>query len=150
MSRFLASTRYLAILAVLALLVTALAAFGWGIAKMVEAVVLIISSIGQDPGVIIAIVQVVDAFLLATAVLIFALGIYELFVGNLDLPEWIQIHNLHDLKAKLGGVLVLVMAVKFLEKLVEWKNGGETLFFALAIAAVAAVLIAFSALGGKD
>jgi len=150
MSRFLASTRYLAILAVLALLVTALAAFGWGIAKMVEAVVLIISSIGQDPGVIIAIVQVVDAFLLATAVLIFALGIYELFVGSLDLPEWIQIHNLHDLKAKLGGVLVLVMAVKFLEKLVEWKNGGETLFFALAIAAVAAVLIAFNALGGKD
>jgi uncharacterized membrane protein YqhA len=150
MSRFLASTRYLAVLAVLALLVTTLAALGWGIAKTWETVMLIISNVGQDPGVIIAIIEVVDAFLLATAVLIFALGIYELFIGNLDLPEWIQIHNLHDLKAKLGGVLVLVMAVKFLEKLVEWKNGGETLFFALAIAAVAAVLIAFSALNGKD
>jgi uncharacterized membrane protein YqhA len=61
-----------------------------------------------------------------------------------------QIHNLHDLKSKMGGLLVLVMAVKFLEKLAEWKNGQETLFFALAIAVIAAALITFSVLGGKD
>jgi uncharacterized membrane protein YqhA len=150
MNKLLASTRYLALIAVFALLVTALAAFGWGIVKTVDAVVLVITSAAKDPGITIAIIEVMDAFLIATAVLIFSLGLYELFIADLSLPDWMQIHNLHDLKAKLGGVLVLVMAVKFLEKLAEWKNVQETLFFALAIAIISAVLIAFSAFGGKD
>jgi uncharacterized membrane protein YqhA len=150
MKKILASTRYLTIIAVVALLVTALTAYGWGIVKTVDAAALVITSLGKDPGIIIALVEVVDAFLVATAVLIFALGLYELFISDLALPDWMQIHNLHDLKAKLGGVLVLVMAVKFLEKLAEWKSAQETLFFALAIAIISAVLIAFSSLGGKD
>ncbi len=150
MGKFLSASRYMALLAVAALLATALAAFAWGIAASVDAIILIVSTLGKDPETIVAIIKVVDAFLVATAVLIFALGIYELFVGSLNLPDWIQIHTLHDLKSKLGGVLILVMTVKFLEKLAEWKNAQETLYFALAIAVVAAVLIGFSAFGGKD
>jgi uncharacterized membrane protein YqhA len=150
MNKFLSSTRYFIILAVLSLVVAALAAFGWGIVKTVEAVGLVITSAAKDPGITIALIEVVDAFLIATAILIFALGLYELFIADLSLPDWIQIHNLHDLKAKLSGVMVLVMAVKFIEKLVEWKNAQETFFFALAIAVISAALIAFSAFGGKD
>lgn len=150
MKKFLSSTRYLVILAVLSLLAAALAAFGWGIVKTVDAAALVITSLGEDPGIIIALIEVVDAFLIATAVLIFALGLYGLFIADLSIPKWMQIHNLHDLKAKLGGVLVLVMAVKFLEKLAEWKDAQETLFFALAIAIISATLIAFSVFGGKD
>lgn len=149
MKKILSSTRYLTIIAVLALLLTALTAYGWGVAKAVAAVSLTMSSLGKDPGIIIALVEVVDAFLVATAVLIFALGLYELFIGELNLPDWIQIHNLHDLKAKLGGVLVLVMSVKFLEKLAEWKNAQDTLFYALAVAIISAVLIAFSSIKEK-
>ena len=150
MNKFLASTRYLAVIGVVALLVAALAAFGWGVVLTMDAVILIAASLGQAAGITIALVEIVDAFLIATTLLLFSLGIYELVVGDLPLPEWMQIHNLHDLKSKLGGLLVLVMAVKFLEKLAEWKNGQETLFFALAIAVVGAVLIAFSVFGGKD
>jgi uncharacterized membrane protein YqhA len=150
LARFLSLSRYLTLLAVVALLVTALAAFGWGIIKTVDAAAVILSSGGLDSAAAIAIIEVVDAFLISAGVLIFALGIYELFIGELNLPEGIQVHTWHDLKAKLGGILVLVMAVKFLEKVVEWKNGLETLYFALAIAVIAAVLIGFSVLGGKD
>ena len=150
MNKYLASTRYLAVIGVVALLVAALAAFGWGVVLTMDAVILIAASLGQAAGITIALVEIVDAFLIATTLLLFSLGIYELVVGDLPLPEWMQIHNLHDLKSKLGGLLVLVMAVKFLEKLAEWKNGQETLFFALAIGVIAAVLIAFSVFGGKD
>jgi uncharacterized membrane protein YqhA len=150
MNKFLSSTRYIILLGVFSLLGAALAAFGWGIVKTVDAIALVITSVAKDPGITIALIEVVDAFLIATAILIFALGLFELFIADLSLPDWIQIHNLHDLKAKLGGVLVLVMAVKFLEKLAEWKNAQETLFFALAIAVISAALIAFSAFGGKD
>ena len=150
MKKFLASTRYLAVIGVVALLLAALAAFGWGVVLTVDAVILIAASLGHAAGITIALVEIVDAFLIATTLLLFSLGIYELVVGDLPLPDWMQIHNLHDLKSKLGGLLVLVMAVKFLEKLAEWKNGQETLFFALAIGVIAAVLIAFSVFGGKD
>jgi len=150
MNKFLASTRYLIVIGVVALLVSALAAFGWGVVKTVDAVNLIVTSQGHDAGITIALVEIVDAFLIAMTLLIFALGIYELVITDLPLPEWMQIHNLHDLKSKLGSLLVLVMAVKFLEKLAEWKNAQETLFFALAIAVISATLIAFSAFGGKE
>jgi uncharacterized membrane protein YqhA len=149
MNKVLSSTRYLAFLAVLGLLVTSLTAFGWGLFKTYEAVRVIFSQ-GGDSVILVALIEVVDVFLLATALLIFAYGLYELFIGDLNLPDWIQVHNLHDLKAKLGGILILVMAVKFLEKLAEWKDAQQTLFFALAIAVIAAVLIAFNAFGGKD
>jgi uncharacterized membrane protein YqhA len=150
MAKFVSATRFLAILAVISLLLAALAAFGWGVSNTVEAVALVITSLGRDAGIIVALVKVVDAFLVAIALLIFSLGLYELVIGELKLPAWMVVHNLHDLKAKLGSLLVLVMAVKFLEKLAEWKDARETLFFALSIAVIAAVLIAFSILGGKE
>ena len=150
MKKIFASTRYLAVIGVVSLLVSSMVAFGWGVVKTVEAVILITTNLGHANGITIALVEIVDVFLIATTLLVFSLGIYELVVGDLPLPDWMQIHNLHDMKAKLGGLLVLVMAVKFLEKLVEWQDGLETLFFALAIGVVAAVLIAFSAFGGKD
>ena len=150
MSKFLASTRYLVLIGVLALLAAALAAFGWGAVKTVDAIGLIVTSLGEDPGIIIALVEVVDAFLVATALLIFSLGLYELTVGELKLPSWMVVHSLHDLKTRLASILILVMAVKFLEKLAEWRDARETLFFALAIAVISGVLIAFGAFKEKE
>ena len=64
-------------------------------------------------------VSAIDAYLLATVQLVFALGIYELFVSEIDSesidmankasvlnlggkkPRWLQICSLDDLKAKL-------------------------------------------------
>ncbi len=60
---------------------------------------------------------------------------------------WLIFHNLHDLKVKLSGVIILVMAVTFLEHLVEWKDAQATLFFGVAIAIVSASLIAFGYFG---
>ena len=143
MRKILKYSRYLSLIAVIALLAAALAAFGWGITRTVEAVSRIIASLGQDASIIILLVEIVDAFLVAMALLIFSVGVYELFIGELDVPAWMKIHDLHDLKTRLGSILVLVMAVKFLEKLAEWKNAQDTLHFALAITLISAVLITF-------
>ena len=58
--------------------------------------------------------------------------------------------NLHDLKAKLGSVTVLVLAVTFLEHLMAWKDPHDTLNFGIAISLISASLIAFSHFGDKD
>lgn len=81
---------------------------------------------------------------------IFALGMYELFIGSVNLPEWLIIRNLHDLKVKLSSVIILVMCITSLKHLVEWKDPQGTLFFGIAIAVVTVALIAFGYFGGED
>lgn len=110
----------------------------------------LVTSYGKDPFAAISLIEVMDAFLIATALIIFGLGLYELFVEDLSLPEPLVVHNLHDLKAKLASIIVLVMAVTFLRHLVEWKDPQGTLFLGISVATVSAVLIAFGHFGGKD
>lgn len=64
-------------------------------------------------------IELMDKFLIAVGLYIFAVGLYELFVGELDLPDWLEVKDLHDIKTRLSHVLLLVMAVAFLEHLVE-------------------------------
>jgi uncharacterized membrane protein YqhA len=150
MSKLLAQTRYLAIIGVVALLVAALAAFGWGTLKTYHAVMLIVETLGQDAGITVELIEIVDSFLIATALLIFSASLYELFIGEVALPEWMLAHNLHDLKAKLSSMVVLVLAVKFLEKLVDVKDAAALLQIGIAVALVSAVLIAFGYFGHQD
>jgi uncharacterized membrane protein YqhA len=150
MGKLIENSKYLTLIGVAALLLSALGAFGWGAVRAIKALALIINSYGQSPDIVIALVEVVDSFLIATILLIFAANMYELFIADVHLPDWITAHNLHELKTKLSSVIVLVMAVKFLEHLVEWKDPYNTMLFGIAIAVVSAVLIAFTYFGGKD
>ncbi len=150
MSKVLEKSRYLAIIGVLGLLAAALAAFAWGTLQTVQAVILIVQSLGADKGITVALVQIVDSFLIATTLLIFSVSLYELFIGDLDMPEWMVAHNLHDLKTKLSSLIIMVMAVKFVEKLVDVKDYGYVLNFGVAVTLVSGALIAFGYFGHKD
>jgi uncharacterized membrane protein YqhA len=143
-------SKYLALVGVIALLFAAIAAFAWGTLKTVDAIILVFTSLGRDKSITIELIEIVDAFLVATAVLIFSVSLYELFVGELNLPEWMLAHDLHDLKTKLSSMIVLVMAVKFLEKILDVKDTNDLLRTGVAIALVSAVLIAFGYFGKKD
>jgi uncharacterized membrane protein YqhA len=142
-------SRYLVVIAVLACLVAALGAFGWGALKTWHAVAFLVESGGKDPLGAIKFIELMDAFLIATALLIFAIGLYELFIEEVTMPGWLTIHSLDDLKAKLANIIVLVMAVNFLSHLVEWRDARETLEYALAVSAVSVALIAFGHFGHK-
>jgi uncharacterized membrane protein YqhA len=150
MKRVLESSRYLVIIGVVSLLIAALAAFLWGMIRTVTTVWLVVETMGKDKAITVEFIKVVDAFLVATAILIFAVSLYELFIGKIDLPAWMLAHNLYDLKTKLSSMIVLVMAVKFLEKLLEVKDSGDLLRTGIATALISAVLIAFGYFGKKD
>lgn len=144
MGRLLESARYASIIGVISLLVASIAAFAWGAVKTIRAVILIITSYGQDKFIAVSLIEIVDSLLIATALFVFAVSMYELFIRKLALPNWMLAHDLYELKEKLGGVIILVMVVKFLERLVEWKEPYESLFFAVAITLVSATLIALN------
>lgn len=143
-------SRYLAIIGVISLLLASLTAFAWGTIKTVSTTLLVIQTLGKDSAITIQLIELLDSFLIATAILIFAASLYELFIGKLDMPDWMLAHDLYELKAKLSSMIVLVMAVKFLQKLLEVKDTQDLLRTGIATAIVSAVLIAFGYLGKKD
>lgn len=95
------------------------------------------------------VVEVVDGYLLATILLIFALGLYELFVSRIDIAEGSEfasrlllIRSLDDLKDRLAKVVLLILVVKFFEYAlqIEIRNSLELLWLALGVMLVAAAL----------
>jgi uncharacterized membrane protein YqhA len=143
-------SKYLALVGVIALLFAAVAAFAWGTLKTVDTIFLVLSSLGRDKAITVELIEIVDSFLIATALLIFSVSLYELFIDKLELPDWMLAHDLYDLKTKLSSMIVLVMAVKFLEKLLEVKDAKALLQIGIATALMSAVLIAFGYFGKKD
>lgn len=150
MKTIMEKSKYLVVIAVIFSLAASAAAFVWGAAKTVSVVLHLVTTSGKDPEAAISLIELMDTFLIATALLLFSVGLYELFVEDVELPRWLVIRDLQDLKTKLGSVIVLVLSVTFLKHLVEWKDPPGTLFFGLAVALVSAALIAFGHYGKKD
>jgi uncharacterized membrane protein YqhA len=87
--------------------------------------------------------SVIDMFLLAMVLYLFALGLYELFVGKLNIPPALSIESVDELKAKLASVIILFVAIAYVKLLVDWKNPVETLLFGAATGILIAVLIQY-------
>ncbi|WP_201022826.1 YqhA family protein [Thiomicrospira sp. WB1] len=95
------------------------------------------------------VVAAVDGFLLGTIMLIFALGLYELFINKIQAAEGKQsasqiliINSLDDLKNKLAKVILLILIVMFFEQALFLKPTTplELLYYSLAIVLVALAL----------
>lgn len=95
------------------------------------------------------IVEVVDGYLLATVMLIFSLGLYELFIseidqahGSKDSSKILVINNLDDLKSRLAKVILMIMIVTLFKEAMNMKLstpldliylGGSIALIALAL-----------------
>lgn len=151
------ASRYLVIIAVLGSLAAAAALFVYGIAETIaviaEAVAKMEVSSKGAKALALAFIEIVDLFLLGTVLLMIALGLYELFIdSDIQLPDWLHIRTFDDLKNKLVGVVLVVLAVIFLGHVVAWDGSRDLLGFGVAVAAVIAALTWFliSAKGGKS
>lgn len=89
-------------------------------------------------------IEIVDLFLLATVVQVVSLGLYQLYFNqDLQLPKWLKIETLDDLKSKLVGVVVTVLAVFFLGKAVVWTSGSDIMYLGVGTAVMIAALTFF-------
>ena len=100
---------------------------------------------------VVTILTAVDTLLLATVLLVIGYGLYELFVdANVKLPPWLEIRSLDDLKAKLIGVVVAIIAVVFLGVLVDSKDPNDVMLIGIGAGAVVIGLAAFTYATKKD
>lgn len=88
---------------------------------------------------VVHIISAIDAYLIATVLLIFGVGIYELFVSKIDYAEKdtkssrvLIIHSLDQLKDKLAKVIVMVLIVTFFKYAVSFKYEDITSLLYLA------------------
>jgi uncharacterized membrane protein YqhA len=90
-------------------------------------------------GTVTHVVEVIDGYLLATVLLIFALGLYELFISKIEQAEEsetqssvLAINSLDDLKTRLGRVVIMILIVNFFEHAISMDFHGPLELLALA------------------
>lgn len=143
MKAILENAKYAVILAVLSSLIASVSIFIWASVKMLAVVYHMFADLlsTEATGTTAHAVAILDSFILAVILYIFSIALYELFIGELKLPEWLVIKDLDDLKKKLSSVIALMLAVTFLEHLAEWSDPQGTLMFAIAIGTVIFALV---------
>jgi uncharacterized membrane protein YqhA len=147
MARLMGNLRYLVIVAVVGIALQAIATFGWAVWITGDFIVDLLSSTAwRQDDTVVELLQVLDLYLIGTVLIITAVGLYELFIGDVQLPGWLVIRSLSDLKTKIVEVIVLVIGIKFVEKLVTVKDPIDVLWYGLGSAAVMAVLIGWNSL----
>jgi uncharacterized membrane protein YqhA len=124
------SSRLVMVLAVVASVVSAIVMTLLGVFAVWEAVVAMGKYLSAampfaklQKHTVAHVIGAVDAFLIATVLLILAFGIYELFVSQIDPAErdaraskLLIMKDLSQLKAKLASVIVMVLVVTFLKE----------------------------------
>jgi uncharacterized membrane protein YqhA len=151
--RALSQSRLLVVVAVVASAFLALGAFYMA---TVDVVVLIgnllpYASPALDPtarkalreATVVGIVKAVDGYLIAAIVLIFALGLYELFVKKIapsesavrTMPRLIPVESLDDLKDRMARLILLVLIIEFFQYALKltYANALDLVYLSIGI-----------------
>lgn len=144
LKKVLENSRFLVLIAVIGSLIGTVALLILGIYEIVEIVLEVSHGLIESKKIVLGLIEIIDTFLMATVFLIISIGLYELFIDStLKLPEWLEINSLDDLKAKLVGVVIIVLSVIFLGNTANWKGGQEILYLGGGVAAVIFALTYF-------
>jgi uncharacterized membrane protein YqhA len=158
-TRGLALSRIIVVVPVVVLLLTAVAAFGYGTDVFVISIVGVFEKplpVGHKLGIFLT---EIDLFLIGATLVIAAYGLYELFIAKItpgetrwQLPRWLEMKDLNDLKARVMSMIILVAAVSFVDVVVDFGAGLQTLYLGAGVALVIGALTAFLRFGseGKD
>jgi uncharacterized membrane protein YqhA len=135
----LAGSRYLVIISVLGTLVGSIIVLVYGAVTVVSVLIEIffnhiVFTTEEVKIVAVSSVELIDLFLLSTILYIVSLGLYKLFIDpKFPLPDWLEIGDLNDLKERILGVIIVLLAISFLGYVVEW-NFGDYSIVALGLA----------------
>ena len=123
-------TRYVVFVPAIASIIGALLLMAQGSLAMVMAVIDTISNGYGLKETIVEVLTAVDAILLGTVLLVIGYGLYELFIdADLEVPQWLRVYDLDDLKSKLIGVVVAIIAVVFVGVFVDSNRASDVISY---------------------
>ncbi len=125
LARILAQSRNLIIIAVAGSLLASVLVTVFATADMVRIVLAIFQhgTFADDSAKRVALgaVELSELFLLSAVLYVIALGLYQLFVGrDVYLPDWLEIPSLDNLKERLLGTVLVMLAISFFGYAVTW------------------------------
>ena len=144
------STRFIVLIAVILSIISSVTLFLLGGWDIIQATILnnplFNKNINSNNDILFKIISSVDLFLIGIVLLIFGFGIYELFISEIDFAKGkfaestLKINNLDQLKNKIIKVIIIVLIVKFFEKVLKLSHNFTTpkdlIFFSLSILAI--------------
>ncbi len=155
MTRFLAACRFLLIIPVIGCLLLTAGAVIMGLGRIVTAGASLLRAADFSPAAskttALAVIEIIDLFLVGTVAYITAVGIYKLFISDeeINMPMRLKIDNLQDLENKIIGVVIAALAVAFLGQAASGYEPDALLDYGGGIALVIAALAFFMRQGGK-
>jgi uncharacterized membrane protein YqhA len=87
--------------------------------------------------------EIVSVMLKAVVFYLIGVGLYSLFISPLNLTVSLGVETLNDLESKVISVVVVIMSVTFLEHFIRWEDPLQTLQFGGALALVVLALVLF-------
>jgi uncharacterized membrane protein YqhA len=124
---------------------------GQGSVEMVKVVIDALTDGASLKETIVDVLTAVDAILLGTVLLVIGYGLYELFIdADIEVPLWLRVRDLDDLKSKLIGVVVAIVAVVFVGVFVDSNRADEVISYGVGAGALVVGLAIFAYASRKE
>ena len=144
------NTRFIVIIAVILSIISSISLFligGWDI---IQATIfnnpIFNQDINNSNDLLFKIISSIDLFLIGIVLLIFGFGVYELFISEIDFAKdkfadsTLKINSLDQLKNKIIKVIIIVLIVKFFEKVLKlsynFTTPNDLLLFSISILSI--------------
>lgn len=147
LARLIGRSRLIVVVAALAVLLAAFSLFLLGAWLALGTVWstwsgVVSGSVGSTE-VIIRFLEIVSVMLKAVFFYLIGVGFYSLFISPLNVTVALGVETLNDLETKIISVIIVIMAVAFLERFIRWEAPLEVLYHAAALGIAVAALVFF-------
>ena len=145
MKRILGLARFAVVVPAIASIIGALLLMAQGSISMINIVFEVIMEGSSLKDSIVDVLTAIDAILLGTVLLVIGYGLYELFIdADIEVPQWLRVNNLDDLKSKLIGVVVAIIAVVYVGVFVDSNRSSDVISYGVGAGALVAGLAIFA------
>ena len=146
-SAIIGRSRFIVVLAVLAVMLVAVSLFLLGTWKAVLGVYHawpdVLLGTSSNAELTVEFLEIVSLMLKAVVFYIIGVGLWSLFVAPLNITVSLGVQTLSDLESKVVSVVVVILGVTFLEHFIRWREPLATLQFGAAMALVVTALVFF-------
>jgi uncharacterized membrane protein YqhA len=142
-------TRFVVLIAVIAVLLVAFSLFLQGTLLALYTIYdtwheMLTKGVASQSGTLaVEFLEVVGTMLKAVVFYLIGVGLYSLFIKPLNLTSALGVESLSDLEQKVVSVIIVILGVTFLEHFIRWQEPLETLYFAASLALAGGALVFF-------
>lgn len=147
LAELIGKTRFIVLVAVVSVILVSVALFILGAGLAVQGIWRTLVALAQGDlaatTMTVDLLEVVSVMLKAVVFYLIGVGFYSLFIAPLNITAALGIRSFNDLEIKVVSVVVVILAITFLEHFIRWDQAVETLLFGLSLGVVVAALVFF-------